>query len=389
MKKKIAILGSTGSIGKSTLDIIKKNPNDFDVVLITAKNNHTLLYKQAIKFKAKNIIIFNEKKYSILKKKLKNKKTKIYRNFFDYSIKNKKNKIDYTMCSISGLHGLKPILNAIKFSKKIAIANKESIICGWNLINKELKKHNTDFVPVDSEHFSIWRLTEDTNNKNIKKIILTASGGPFFNTKKSKIKNVKPVDAIKHPNWKMGKKISVDSSTLMNKVFEVIEAYKIFNFDPKKFEVFIHPQSYVHAIVQFNNGLTKQLIHDTDMKIPIINSLSNPNANLNIKSSNIDPMKLSKLEFYPVDSSKFPVINFLKLVPKNNTLFETVIVSANDTLVNLFLNNKIKYNDIYKNLNKVLKVKKFIKLKKKKPYNVDTIYKIYEMVRLKTISLSV
>ena len=388
MKQKIAILGSTGSIGISTLNIIKNKKKNFSIELLTAKKNYKLLQKQAILYKAKNIIIFDKKKCLILKKSLTKKKINVYNDLKSYRKKNKYSKIDYTMCSISGLEGLKPILEFIRFSKRIAIANKESIICGWSLINKELKKHKTKFIPVDSEHFSIWNLTKHVDNEKIKNIIITASGGPFLRLKNFKSKNIKVKDAIKHPNWKMGKKISVDSSTLMNKVFEVIEAYKIFNYDFNKYKIFIHPQSYVHAIVQFKNGLTKLLIHDTDMKIPISNSL-NYNENIKINYTNIDPDKLNKLEFYLVNKKKFPVINFLKLIPKKDSLFETVLISANDTLVNLFLKNKINYSDIYKILKKVLNIKNFIKFKKKQPKNVDTIYKIYEMVRLKTISLSV
>ena len=151
------------------------------------------------------------------------------------------------MCAITGLEGLKPTLEAISFSKKIAIANKESIICGWNLIKKKLKKYKTDFIPVDSEHFSIWSLLGNYSNYNIEEIIITASGGPFLNFPLNKFKNITPKKAINHPNWKMGKKISVDSATLVNKVYEVIEAQRIFDIDIKKFKILIHPKSYVHG----------------------------------------------------------------------------------------------------------------------------------------------
>ena len=163
-------------------------------------------------------------------------------------------------------------MQIIKFTKNLAIANKESIICGWSFISKELKKNKTNFIPLDSEHFSIWSLLKCENIKNVKKIYLTASGGPFLNKSLMKIKNVKPKFALKHPNWKM-KKTSIDSATMMNKIFEVIEAMKIFNLNSNKFSVLIHPKSYVHAIVNFENGLTKFLTHDTTMEIPIANVL--------------------------------------------------------------------------------------------------------------------
>ena len=161
------------------------------------------------------------------------------------------------MCSITGLAGLKPTLDAIKFSHNIGIANKESIICGWNLIERNLKKYQTNFIPIDSEHFSIWSLIKNYKSSQIQKIFITASGGPFLKLSKNELKKVSPKNAVKHPNWSMGKKISVDSATLMNKVFEVIEAQRIFNLPLSKFKILIHPKSYVHAIVKFTNGITK------------------------------------------------------------------------------------------------------------------------------------
>ena len=227
MKKKIAILGSTGSIGKSTLDIIKKDKNNFDVILLTANNNYKQLIKQAKEFKAKNVLIKNNKFYLRVKKSLKN--TKVY--FGDMSIRKIVNqKLDYTMSAIVGLAGLQPTIDAVKISKTVAIANKETIICGWKILSKLKKRHKTELVPVDSEHFSIMELTKGLSNEKVAEIIITASGGPFLQFSIDKLKKIKPEQAIKHPNWKMGKKISVDSATLMNKVFEVIEAHKLFKF---------------------------------------------------------------------------------------------------------------------------------------------------------------
>ena len=267
MKKKIAILGSTGSIGKQTLEIIKKDKKNFNVMLLTADKNHHLLSKQIKKFKVKNVVITNKKSYLILKKKF--KKINIF-NKLDKIDKIITSKLDYTMSSISGFDGLKPTIQIIKKTKTIAIANKESIICGWNLIKKQLNKYKTKFIPVDSEHFSIWSVIKNVNPNQIDQVIITASGGPFFYFNDNKIKKT-PKLATNHPNWNMGKKISTDSATLMNKVFEVIEAKKIFNIDLDKFYIFIHPKSYVHAIVKFKNGLIKIVAHETDMKIPILN----------------------------------------------------------------------------------------------------------------------
>ena len=344
MKKKIAILGSTGSIGKSTIDILRKDKKNFDVVLLTTNNNYREILKQAKEFKARNIIINNKKHFLTSKKKLRNNKINIFNNFQSFNNKFK-SKIDFSMSAISGLEGLKPTLDLIKFSKTIAIANKESIICGWNLIEQRLKKYKTKFIPVDSEHFSIWSLLNGNNKNSVEEIIITASGGPFLKLPLSRFKRIKPRNAIKHPNWKMGNKISIDSSTLINKVFEVIEAQRIFNIDSSKFKILIHPKSYVHAIIKFNNGLTKILVHDTDMKVPISNIIYNE-KNIKIKSSKLNLNILNNLDFSRINLKKFPSVKILGKIPKNISLYETVLVSANDQLVELFLKNKINFQNI-------------------------------------------
>ena len=293
------------------------------------------------------------------------------------------------MCSITGLAGLKPTLDAIKFSHNIAIANKESIICGWNFIERDLKKYKTKFIPIDSEHFSIWSLIKNYKSSQIEKIFITASGGPFLKLSKNALKKVLPKDAIKHPNWSMGRKISVDSATLMNKVFEVIEAQRIFNLPLSKFKILIHPNSYVHAIVKFTNGVTKFLIHETSMEIPIFNSLYLNDLNKELKSKEINFDKINNLNFIKVNNSKFPSINLLKKIPNNISLFETVLVSANDSLVELFLNKQISYLEIYRILNIISKQKEFTKLKAIKPSSLGQIRKLNKYVSLKIKTLSV
>tara|TARA_Y100001970_G_scaffold27229_1_gene33140 strand:- start:2409 stop:3578 length:1170 start_codon:yes stop_codon:yes gene_type:complete len=385
MKKKVAILGSTGSIGKTTVDIIKNDKKNFEILLLTTNDNLNELTKQIRELKPKNIIINNKNNYLKLKKKF--NKINIFNNF-DIFLKKNKKKIDYTISAISGLSGLQPTLDIIKHSKTIAIANKESIICAWNLIEKNLKANNTKFIPVDSEHFSIWYLLQNKKIQNVEEIIITASGGPFLNWKLSKIKTASPNVAIKHPNWSMGKKISIDSATMMNKVFELIEAQRIFNLDRVKFKILIHPQSLVHAIVKFDNGLTKLLIHDTDMKIPIFNSIYD-NRNKKINNKKNDYSSLNNLSFKSIDLKKFPSIKILKKIPKKISLFETILVSINDELVDLFLKKKLKFWEIYANLNKLLNMKEFIKYKTIKPKNTRQIYKLSEYVRLKTRALSI
>ena len=387
MKFKIAILGSTGSIGDHTLDIIRKDRKNFEVVLLTANKNYKKLIKQAKDFKVRNILIYNDKYYEYLKEKFKNKKINIF------SGKNKLNeifnkKIDYTMCAISGLDGLKPTLEAIKFSKTIGIANKESIICGWYLIKKKLIKYNTKFIPIDSEHFSIWNLTREYSNHDIEEIILTASGGPLLNSPIRVQKTITPEKAVRHPNWKMGKKISVDSANLMNKIFEIMEANRMFNFDLKKYKILIHPQSYVHTIIKFKNGLIKMLLHDTDMKIPIFNSIYDKKIKY-ISSKKINSKTLNNLNFYEVDQLKFPSIKLLKKISKENTLYDTVITIANEELVKLFLQHKISLRQIVENLTKIINLKEYTKYFSKKPTSLNKIYKVSKLVRLKINDISV
>ncbi len=387
MKKKIAILGSTGSIGKITFDILRKDKKNFDLILLTTNSNYKEILKQTKEFKVKNLVINNKKHYTNLKKKLKNKKINIY-NDFDSFNKKFRSKVDYTMCAISGLAGLKPTLASIKFSKTIAIANKESLICAWNLIQKKILKYKTKFIPVDSEHFSIWSLLNGSTNSSIEEVIITASGGPFLKLPLKKFKKIKPKSAINHPNWKMGNKISIDSATLINKVFEVLEAQRIFNIDLNKFKIFIHPSSYVHSIIKFNNGLTKILVHDTNMKIPIFNSIYDRNIK-KIKSKKLDMLTLNNLKFTKPDIKRFPSLKILKMITKKITLFETVLVSANDQLVELFLEGKINFLDITIFLKKILRMKIFLKYKKRSPKNYNELINLSNYVRLKTRTLCI
>ncbi|MBD1154266.1 1-deoxy-D-xylulose-5-phosphate reductoisomerase [Pelagibacterales bacterium SAG-MED21] len=381
MKKRMAILGSTGSIGKTLFNILLKEKKNCELLLLTAHKSHKVLLKQANALNVKNLIITNKKDFKILKDKTKNTKIRVFNNFKKLD-KILKKKIDYVMSSISGINGLEPTIKIIKFTKTIAIANKESIICGWNLIQAQLKKNKTEFIPVDSEHFSIWYGLKNFKNNNLEKIFLTASGGPFYKTSINNFKKIKVSDALRHPNWRMGKKISTDSATMINKVFEVIEARKVFDIEYQKIKILIHPKSYIHAILKFNNGLTNIIVHDTTMKVPIFNTLF-LNDNRKLKTNKININILNSLSLKKVNPTQFPMTKLLNLLPKNHSLFETVIVAANDKLVELFLNNKIRFTDIQKNLFKIIKKKEFQKFKKKLPKNIKDITSLNDYVRLK------
>ena len=378
MKKKIAILGSTGSIGKTLIEIIKKDKKNFEVILLTAHKSYKEILKQAKILQVKNLIITDKKTYLNLSKN-KLGKIKIY-NDYDSFNKIFKKKIDYVMSSISGINGLVPTIKIIKFTKKIAIANKEAIICGWHLIKKDLKRFNTSFIPVDSEHFSIFYSLQGNKISNVNKIYLTASGGPLINTPRNKFKDIKISEAINHPNWKMGKKISVDSATMMNKVFEIIEAKKIFNIKYEALDILVHPSSYVHAIIKFNDGMVKIIAHDTNMRIPIFNSLYE-NQNKKIKTDKLNLKKLNLLNLKKVDLNKFPSIKIIKKLKNKESSLETVIVLANDILVNHFLLKKIYFTDIVKLLQKLIKMKKFNIHRLKKFNDINSIIFLNNQIR--------
>ena len=379
MKKKIAILGSTGSIGKTLINLIKKDKKNFEITLLTANKNYKELIKQAKYFKVRNLIISNKDSFNKAQRKLKNQKFNIYQNYnFINKIFKKKN--DFIMSSITGLEGLEPTLNSIKFTKNILIANKEAIICGWNLIQKEMLKHKTNFIPIDSEHFSIWSLLKKNEKSQIDKIYITASGGPFLRLPKKKFDKISVKSALQHPNWKMGKKITIDSSTMMNKVFEIIEAKKIFNLNFNQLDITIHSESYVHALIKFSDGMIKIIAHDTTMKIPIFNSIY-LNKKKFIKSNEISFDKLNRLNFKKIDLKKFPSVKLLKNLPNKNSLYETALVSANDAFVEHFINKKIKYNDIIYKLTKIMNSKEIKKLKKIVPTRISQVITVNKYVR--------
>ena len=375
MKKKICILGSTGSIGKTTLEIISKNKKDFDVVLLSGNKNVKLLISQAKKFRPKYIYSNNFNLNESLKIFCKKKNIKLINdlNFL------KKTKFDTTVAAISGIDGLLPTINIIKFSKKILIANKESIICGWKFILKELKKYNCHFIPIDSEHFSILNLIKNKDINTVKNIYLTASGGPFFK-KKINLKKVTPLQAANHPNWKMGKKISIDSANLMNKVLEIIEASLIFNLPINRFKIIIHPQSLIHAIIEFDNGLSTMLYHNNDMKIPIGNSLYN--NFYNYKNNHQEFLTQKQLTFIKANFKRNPSLKILKFKNILNESGFILINALNEILVQKFLQNEITFTDITSKLLRILNannVKNY--LKNHRIQHINDVFNVYNFSR--------
>ncbi len=378
MKIKIIILGSTGSIGKSTLKVAEKFPSEIEIICLSTNKNISLLLRQSKKFKVKNLIINNKKIFDEIKKK-KYKKINIFNSVDEY-INKYKTKVDNVIVGVSGFDGLEPTLKLIPYAKTVSSANKESILCGWELINKELKKNKTNFIPLDSEHFSIWNLIN--SKEKIAKIYLTASGGPFLNKKNSAIKNIMPKDALKHPNWKMGKKISIDSATMMNKIFEIIEAIKIFNIPRNKFEIIIHPESYIHAIIDFKKGYTKFLAHKTDMQIPIFNSIFN-NKNQNFyMNTKLNINKINNINFLKPDIEKYPFLKLYSKIKNNNSYFEIILLTINDYLVELYLQNKIRYKQFQYKLIKLINDQYFKKYYNKSPNNFNDLKNMKKKVNV-------
>ena len=379
MKIKLSVLGSTGSIGKSTFEIINKKKNSFKINLLCANKNYNLICNQIKNYKPNFFVISNKSIYEKVKKKFKKSKTIFLNNFNTIG----KKKSDITISAIPGIAGLSPTLTMIKHSKKILIANKESIICGWSLLQKNSKKYKTKIIPIDSEHYSIFKLLEYHKLNEIKKIYLTASGGPFLNYKISQFKRIKPKDAIKHPKWKMGKKISVDSSNLMNKILELIEAQKLFNIPRKKIDILIHPNSLVHAVIKLKNGLTKFLYHETSMIIPLANAIFDGNLNINDFIKSQKETGIENLIFKKVDKKTFPLI---RLKDKANELPSTAIIinASNEILVDQFLRKKIPFLSIFKIIMAILNDKNYRKYAIRKPKNIKQINNIDMWARDKT-----
>ncbi len=388
MKKYISILGSTGSIGLNTLSIVSNKKSNFKTNILAADKNYNLICKQIVKFKPRVFLINNFKTFQKVKKRFKNQKVKII-NKLEPNGKNLKRSF-ISVAAIPGIAGLKPTLELITKSDKVLIANKESVICGWELIKKTATKYKTKLVPIDSEHFSIMKILDNHNISDVKKIYLTASGGPFLNYNISKLKNVKPHLAIKHPKWKMGKKISVDSATLMNKLLEVIEAHKLFNINLDKIDIIIHPQSLVHAIIEFKNGLFKFIYHETTMLIPLINAMLEKNFiiddYLNNKKDYKDSIFFQNLNFLKVDRKKFPIV---QLKNRLNEFASTPIIinAANEILVDLYLRKRISFSSFYKYLLKVLKDRNYRKYAIKEPKNINEIFHIDKWSRNTTIEM--
>ena len=384
MRQTISILGSTGSIGLTSLDLIDRKKNKFIVFLLAANKNFRIICRQINKYKPKYFIISDKKILSKVKKKFKKKNIKFLNKFDEISLKKK---IDITISAIPGLEGLQPTISMTKISKRILIANKESVICGWGLIKKIANKYKTKIIPIDSEHFSILKLIKNHSIEDIKKIYITASGGPFLNFEYKDLKKVQPKAALKHPKWKMGKKISIDSATMMNKILEIIEAQKLFNIPNNKIDILIHPESLVHAIIELKNGLSQFIYHDTTMKIPLANAIFEKKLDIQdfkIFKKNNRQEVFNKLTFSKVDKKNFPII---KIKDRANEYPSTSIIlnAANEILVEYFLQKKLPFLSISKIILTIMNDRNYYKYAIRKPKNINQIKEIDLWVKKRII----
>ena len=341
--KKIGILGSTGSIGTQTLEVVEKQPEKYKVEYLSAKSNASLLCSQAKKFNVKAICILDDSKKSYCMKKLPN--VEILSGRYGLLKLASYSKIDIMINALVGADGMEPTVRCINSGVDIALSNKESMVMAGDYINKLCKKNNVKIFPMDSEHSAIWQCLKGEKFDQVNKLILTGSGGPFRQKSIKEFPNIKKEDALKHPNWDMGKKISIDSATMMNKGLEVIEAFWLFKIPIEKIEIIIHPQSIIHSLVEFVDGSIKAQLGIPDMKIPIQYAMSYPNHD-NIYWESLDLAKIKKLTFESPDLEKFPCIKLAYDAIKKGGTSPVALNVANDIAVDLFLNDKIKFINI-------------------------------------------
>ena len=351
--KRIGIFGSTGSIGKQTLEVIDISPDLFSVEILTANNNAPLLIEQALKYKPNIVVIANELKYLEVKEALINTDIKVFAGSKSVEDVAKLDCYDLMVAGLVGIAGLIPTMNAIEQRKTIALANKETLVVAGDLIIKAARLNQTSIIPVDSEHSAIFQCLVGEMDYAINRVILTASGGPFLGKKKGFLENVKAAQAIKNPNWEMGKKVSIDSSTLMNKGLEMIEAKWLFNLTPKQIEVIVHPQSIIHSMVEFTDGSIKAQLSVPDMRLPIQYALNFP-----VRGNNEFPKlqfnKLKELNFEEPDLKSFRNLELAMYALEKGGNYPCILNAANEVVVEAFILDKVGFIEMSDIIEKTL-----------------------------------
>ncbi len=351
-KKKISIFGSTGSIGKNTIEVIKNSPENFEVIALVAGNDVKTLISQALQIKPSFVVIENKTHFSELKSALSSLKNCQILCGKEEILNVAKIKCDLFISAIVGAAGMLPTLAAIEAGSDIALANKESLVCAGSFLVEAAKKSGAKIIPVDSEHNAIFQIFENENLEAIDSITLTASGGPFFN-KDLDFSKITVEQALKHPNWSMGAKISIDSATMMNKGLEVIEAFHLFPIKKEQIKIVVHPQSIIHGLVDYSDGSTLAMLSNPDMKVPISYALSYPKR-MKIKHDKMDLAKLQNLSFFEPDEKKFPALRICREVMEVDGSAPAVLNAANEVAVERFLKGEIAFDKISEVVEKTL-----------------------------------
>jgi len=343
--KNIAILGSTGSIGCNALEVVDNLNHMFRVVGLAAGRNLELFLKQVEKFRPKVVSLDRKEEAEELEQRLKNMGIKVVFGQEGAEEVASFEENDIIVSAITGIKGLRPTLSAVKSGKKVALANKESMVAAGPLIQSEVRKSKAEIIPVDSEHSGVFQCLAKEKEENIHKVILTASGGPFFSTPLEEMEEKTLEEALVHPRWKMGKKVTIDSATLMNKGLEIIEARWLFNLEPSQLAVLIHPQSIVHSLVELRDGSVLAQLSPTDMKIPIQYALTYPDRENSLLPS-LGLSQIRTLEFLDVDEEKFPLIKLAYRALEEGESFPVALNAANEVVVEAFLDGEIKFTDV-------------------------------------------
>lgn len=358
MKRKLAILGSTGSIGTQALDVVREHPDKFEVYAITANNSLDLLIKQAREFQPEVVVIANEDKYAALKDALADLPIKVWSGIESICQAVEDDSIDIVLTAMVGYAGLAPTISAIKAKKTIALANKETLVVAGELITSLAMEYRVPILPVDSEHSAIFQCLNGENSA-IEKILLTASGGPFRTYTKDQLQKVTKNQALKHPNWEMGAKITIDSATLMNKGFEMIEAKWLFGVTPSQVEVVVHPQSIIHSMVQFEDSSIIAQMGMPDMRLPIQYAFAYPHR-LKSNFERLDIFKLATMTFEPADLDRFRNLAFAFESANKGGNMSCIVNAANEIVVDAFLKEKVGFLEMSDIIEKTMQKASFI-----------------------------
>lgn len=343
-KRRIAILGSTGSIGRQALDVISRHPDKFETELLTANNNASLLIEQAIRFRPGSVVICNGDLYQTVSDALDPYDIKVFAGMGSVNDLMKSSAIDIVLAAMVGFSGLEPTIHAIKSGKIIALANKETLVAAGSIVMRLSREYGSPVLPVDSEHSAIFQCLQG-ERAEIEKILLTASGGPFLHTDAHTLRTVTKKQALRHPNWNMGAKVTIDSASMMNKGLEMIEASWLFNLPPDKIEIVVHPQSVIHSMVQFTDGSIKAQLGAPDMRVPIQYALSYPER-ISLDTERLDFPTLSRLSFFAPDPERFPAVSLAYAAHKQGGNMACIMNGANEMAVSAFLEDKILFHRI-------------------------------------------